>query len=66
MKIPDVFNPRYSYAAGKIISEVLAINNSKIFKKLIIFRPHNVYGPDMGFEHVIPDYFTNAKIKKIR
>ena len=65
MKIPDVFNPRYSYAAGKIISEVLAINNSKIFKKLIIFRPHNVYGPDMGFEHVIPQIILRMqKLKK--
>ena len=34
MKIPDVFNPRYSYAAGKIISEVLAINNLKFLKNL--------------------------------
>ena len=22
----------------------------------VIFRPHNVYGPDMGFEHVIPQF----------
>ena len=64
MKIPDVFNPRYSYAAGKIISEVLAINNSKIFKKLIIFRPHNVYGPDMGFEHVIPQIILRMRKSK--
>ncbi len=26
LSIPDVLNPRYSYASGKIISEVLAIN----------------------------------------
>lgn len=64
LKIPDVFNPRYSYAAGKIISEVLAINNSKLFKKLIIFRPHNVYGPNMGFEHVIPQIILRMKNKK--
>ena len=55
IKIPDVFNPRFSYSSGKIISEILPINNSKLFKKLLIFRPHNVYGPDMGFEHVIPE-----------
>jgi nucleoside-diphosphate-sugar epimerase len=65
MKIPDVYNPRYSYAAGKIISEVLAINNSKFFKKLMIFRPHNVYGSDMGFEHVIPQIILRMnKLKK--
>ena len=52
--VPNIHNPRYSYGAGKIISEVLAINNSKLFKRLLIFRPHNVYGPNMGYEHVIP------------
>ena len=59
--IPDVFNPRYSYATGKILSEVIAINNAKLFKRLIIFRPHNVYGPDMGFEHVIPQFIVRMK-----
>ena len=23
---------------------------------MVIFRPHNVYGPDMGWEHVIPQF----------
>ena len=32
LSIPNVFNPRYSYATGKILSEVVAINNSKLFK----------------------------------
>ena len=27
----------------------------KYFNRLVIFRPHNVYGPDMGEEHVIPE-----------
>src|SRR6266700_1380452 len=22
--------------------------------RVLVFRPHNVYGPDMGWEHVIP------------
>jgi len=53
--VPDVQNPRYSYGAGKLISEVMAINfGRKYFERVLIFRPHNVYGPDMGFEHVIP------------
>lgn len=54
--IPDIKNPRFSYSGGKLISELLSIN---YFRKLkvrdIIFRPHNIFGPDMGFEHVIPD-----------
>ena len=63
--MPDVFNPRYSYGAGKIISELVAINyGKKFFNKMIIFRPHNVYGPNMGNEHVIPELIN--KFKKAR
>ena len=55
LSVPDVLNPRYSYSGGKLISELLAINfGRKHFERVLIFRPHNVYGPDMGFEHVIP------------
>jgi nucleoside-diphosphate-sugar epimerase len=55
LTIPDPLNPRYSYGGGKLISELMAINyGRKFFKRVLIFRPHNVYGPDMGREHVIP------------
>ena len=66
LKVPDVYNPRYSYGTGKILTEVMGINyGRKFFKKLIIFRPHNVYGPDMGNEHVIPEFIKRMKnIKK--
>ncbi len=36
----------------------------KYFKKLIIFRPHNVYGPNMGHEHVIPQFINRFKSLK--
>ena len=52
--IPDPHNPRFSYSSTKIISEILILN-SDIFNKAVIFRPHNIYGPDMGFKHVIPE-----------
>jgi nucleoside-diphosphate-sugar epimerase len=55
LTIPDPLNPRYSYAGGKLISELMAVNfGRKHFNRVLIFRPHNVYGPDMGWEHVIP------------
>jgi len=55
--VPDVLNPRYSYGASKLISEVMAINfGRKYFRRVLIFRPHNVYGPDMGWEHVVPQF----------
>jgi nucleoside-diphosphate-sugar epimerase len=55
--VPDPHNPRYCYGAGKLISEVMAVNfGRKFFQHVLIFRPHNIYGPDMGFEHVIPQF----------
>jgi nucleoside-diphosphate-sugar epimerase len=60
--VPDPLNPRLSYGAGKIISEMMAINfGRKHFERVLIFRPHNVYGPDMGFDHVIPQFAVRLK-----
>lgn len=53
--IPDPFNARYSYGLGKIVQEFLSIHADTFLKRLAIFRPHNIYGPDMGFQHVIPE-----------
>jgi nucleoside-diphosphate-sugar epimerase len=53
--IPDVGNPRYSYAGSKILSELIAFNYGG-FDRILVFRPHNVYGPAMGWEHVIPQF----------
>lgn len=60
--IPDVLNARYSYGGGKLIGELLAFNyGRKHFDRTIVFRPHNVYGPDMGFEHVIPEFVVRLR-----
>jgi nucleoside-diphosphate-sugar epimerase len=60
--VPDVMNPRYSYGGGKIIGELMCINyGRKFFDRMTIFRPHNVYGPDMGGEHVLPQFILRAK-----
>ena len=65
LKIPNIHNPRYSYGGGKIISELYGIHFAKKFlKKFIIFRPHNVYGKDMGNEHVVPEFIN--RFKKLR
>ena len=56
LTLPDSLNPRYSYGGSKIISELIAFNYGKDhFRKIQVFRPHNVYGPDMGWKHVIPE-----------
>jgi nucleoside-diphosphate-sugar epimerase len=58
LAVPDPLNPRYSYGGGKIISELMCIAwaRADVFDRLIIARPHNVIGPDMGREHVIPEF----------
>ncbi|UGB25801.1 NAD-dependent epimerase/dehydratase family protein [Methylorubrum sp. B1-46] len=55
MVIPDSLNPRYSYGGSKLISELIAFNYGRDkLRKVQVFRPHNVYGPDMGWKHVVP------------
>ena len=55
--VPDLMNPRYSYGGGKLFSELYAINvAARRLDRVVIYRPHNVYGPDMGWEHVIPQF----------
>ncbi|MBM3328980.1 MAG: NAD-dependent epimerase/dehydratase family protein [Calditrichaeota bacterium] len=55
MSIPDPTNPRYSYGGSKLIGEILSFNFGRGRFRTVVFRPHNVYGPDMGYEHVIPE-----------
>lgn len=53
--VADVFNPRFSYSGSKIAGELMTINYLRgMDVHYVIFRPHNVYGPQMGYEHVIP------------
>lgn len=57
LKIPSFKNPRYSYALSKIYTEYYSYHFSKQHNlNTSIFRPHNVYGPDMGLQHVIPQF----------
>ncbi|MEE3044160.1 MAG: SDR family NAD(P)-dependent oxidoreductase [Pseudomonadota bacterium] len=59
--VPDIKNPRYSYGGGKIASELIAMNYGRNgFDRVTVFRPHNVYGPDMGWEHVVPQFAMRA------
>lgn len=60
--VPDVWNPRYSYGGGKIAQELMIANlYPKSFKRRIIIRPHNIYGQNMGHDHVIPEIIKKIK-----
>lgn len=56
--VPDVENPRYSYGGGKIFGELLTLHHVTNVNQKKIFRPHNIFGPNMGNEHVIPQIYT--------
>ncbi|MEK9158161.1 MAG: NAD(P)-dependent oxidoreductase [Patescibacteria group bacterium] len=54
--IPDISNPRWSYASTKLIGEQLFIHYAKSYNlRMAIVRPHNFYGPRAGYHHVIPE-----------
>lgn len=57
MQISDSRNPRYSYATSKMAGESLCINYAKTYGyEATILRFFNVYGPRMGYDHVIPQF----------
>lgn len=53
LSVPDPLCPRYSYGGSKIISELLALW-FPWFERVLVARPHNVFGPWAGSDHVIP------------
>jgi len=59
--IEDPYNPRWSYAATKLIGELFVIQYAEKYDfSALIVRPHNFYGPRAGFGgHVIPDFSEN-------
>lgn len=65
LAISDVANPRASYAGSKIFGE-LAVTHScrSAGKAFSIVRYHNVYGPRMGTQHVIPELYHRAAFQR--
>jgi len=57
LALPDLGRPRTSYALSKIYGEALCRHAGLPFT---IVRPHNVYGPRMGMQHVVPELLQRA------
>lgn len=56
LAIEDPYNPRLSYAASKIFGELMTIHQGKRYGfNARVVRYHNIYGPRMGYDHVIPE-----------
>ncbi len=53
--IEDIGHPRFTYAVTKMLGESGFLNYSRMLGfETTIVRYHNVYGPRMGFKHVLP------------
>ena len=49
--LPNLSVNRSSYALSKIVGEFMASRSDDY----LCLRPHNIYGPNMGERHVIPN-----------
>lgn len=60
--VPDVLNPRYSYGGSKIAGELMVVSAARQHGlAYTIVRYHNVYGPAMGWDHVIPQFIERLE-----
>lgn len=59
--IPSMTRARDSYYLSKIFGEKI-LELSKL--NYCILRPHNIYGPNMGFKHVISELIKKFNMKK--
>jgi len=54
--ITDITQPRFTYAVTKMLGEAGIAHYAEAYDfEQITVRFHNVYGPRMGFKHVIPE-----------
>ena len=61
--INNIFEARSTYKLSKIVGEVMCVNAEIPYT---ILRPHNIYGPRMGMDHVIPELIKKMINKKER
>jgi nucleoside-diphosphate-sugar epimerase len=60
--VPDPTNPRWSYGGSKIAGELVVVNAARRHGfEWVILRYHNVYGPGMGWDHVIPQFIERLE-----
>lgn len=62
LTIEDVSSKRSTYALSKMFGESVCYNFGEQYRiPFTIVRYHNVYGPRMGFAHVIPEMFIKLR-----
>jgi nucleoside-diphosphate-sugar epimerase len=61
LMIEDITAPRFAYAASKMLGEEAVVHMGRAKDiPFVIGRFHNVYGPRMGADHVIPELSLRA------
>jgi UDP-glucose 4-epimerase/UDP-glucuronate decarboxylase len=59
--IADVGAPRFAYAISKLLGEAAFLHGTRAKGvEAVVGRFHNVYGPRMGADHVIPEMLLRA------
>jgi nucleoside-diphosphate-sugar epimerase len=61
LALTNILNSRTSYMLSKIYCEAMCIHSNL---RYLILRPHNIYGPRMGFSHVIPELIKKVFMLK--
>lgn len=65
LTISDIAHPRFTYAVTKMLGESAFLNYGRKYRfPVTIIRYQNIFGPRMGFKHVIPhlvERFHNGK-----
>src|SRR5439155_88759 len=66
LSIPDVAAPRFAYAASKMVGEAAVLHTARARGlRAVVGRFHNVYGPRMGADHVIPELALRALRREV-
>ncbi|MFC7534747.1 NAD-dependent epimerase/dehydratase family protein [Actinoplanes sp. GCM10030250] len=59
--ISDITAPRFAYAVSKLLGEAAFLHTARARGfEAVVGRFHNVYGPRMGADHVIPEMALRA------
>jgi len=65
--LDDIAAPRTTYALSKMVGESACFNYSRRYRiPFTIVRYHNVYGPRMGYDHVIPELMMRSRNERTR
>ncbi len=62
LTLDDITSPRTTYMLSKMYGESIAFNYGRLYNiPFTVVRYHNVYGPRMGFLHVVPEMFIKIR-----